>query len=147
LSAIGRRGLPGVHGKEEHENSGTSSPKSGISTESSKTVGSRIRGWTRTAVVPEEGLTERIEEIEVGREMEREALEEEREMDDMKAVEEAKGGTTPREGPNQGSDKMSGAGREDRVTVRVVLRSPGTGKLVCLKVVEGAGLCVLRDTG
>jgi len=31
--------------------------------------------------------------------------------------------------------------------VRVVLRSPGTGKLVCLKVVEGAGLCVLRDTG
>ena len=145
LAGLGRRGLPGVHGKEELEHSGASSPLSGISVESSKTVGSRLRGWTRTEVTAvNEELNERIEEIEVERGMERGLLEEEKEIGDMRIVGQAgRALISGEEHARPGSDSQA----EARTTTRLVLRSPGLGKVVCLKVVEGLGLVVLRDIG
>ncbi len=140
-----------MHGKDEMNHSGGSSPKSAVSAESAMTVGSRLRGWTgmnkivpeegMSEDIPEEGLRERIEEIEVEREMVREVLEEDKELEDIKVVEKARGVTTT-------SKKMSvEVRRKEGVTLQVVLRSPWSGKVCCMKVIEGVGLCVLRDTG
>lgn len=140
LPGLGRRGLPGVHGKEEHEHSGTTSPRSVVSAESNKTVASRLRGWAKQETVEEEGLKERIEEIEVEIEVEKEVLEEQREAEDLKVVEAARGAVTPKE------DSVS-AWTDGQLSTRVVLRTPGLGKISCFKVVDDVGLCVLRDTG
>ena len=138
IAGLGRRGLPGVHGKEDHEHSGVSSPKSGVSVEVSKAVGGRLRNWTRNTV-PDEDLQERIQEIEVEREMEREVLEENKEAEDLRLVQEARGPPRLRE---------EVGGLREEVTVRVVLRQPGCGKVVSLRTFEEVGLlCVLRDTG
>ena len=133
-----------MHGKEEHEHSGASSPKSGVSAESSKTVGSRLRAWTGMEPAVADELKEKIEELEVEREVEREEREEEREREDMKVVEEARGAVTPREDVTHGGIR---GGQEGGMTVRMVLRSPGVGEVIWMKVVEGVGLCILRNTG
>ncbi|ORY34903.1 hypothetical protein BCR39DRAFT_515490 [Naematelia encephala] len=151
IAGLGRRGLSGVHGKDELE-AGTSTPRSIVSIDSTITVGSRLRGWTRTSVDKDkDDLKERMEEVEVELEMEKEIRVEEKEKGERKVIEEAIIRTpTPRE--EKGFDlperRASGDVDWDHVQVkRLVLPDAGKGKVVVMKVLEGAGLCVLRDQG
>jgi hypothetical protein len=93
-------------------------------------------------------VKDRIQEVEVEREMEREVREEEKEKEDQRVVEQARKTPlhTPGEEREQGFRHLQGAASRPAI-VRVVLPSSVRGKIVCLKVFEDVGLCVLRDTG
>jgi hypothetical protein len=99
--------------------------------------------WTRGETDTGERVRERIAEVEVEREMERETREEEKEKEDRRAVEQAR--KTPVQTPMEESNDT--LGYREELVVRVVLPQPARGKVVCLKVVDEIGLCVLRDTG
>lgn len=149
IAGLGRKGLPGVHGQVGLEHSGVASPKSAIS--ETKSVGSRLRGWIGTGEDDEVGkekekaeLKERIGEIEVEREMEREIMEEDREKVEMRVIEDARRTPTPRTATLEEVPKRD----EDGLRVRrVVLPRPGFGEVMDMKVVKRVGLCVLRDIG
>ncbi|WVQ79391.1 hypothetical protein IAT38_001488 [Cryptococcus sp. DSM 104549] len=153
LGGVGRRGLQGVHGKEENqESSGAASPKSSMSVSTESTVG-RFGFWRHSSASIDgvRDLQDQMEEIEVERAMEKERKEGQKEKEDLKLVEEAMD-RSPTPGATfnfqQTHADVHGCDWEDKQVVRVVLRSPGTGKVVELKVLEELDtLCVLRDQG
>jgi hypothetical protein len=137
-----------VHGKEEHDHSGATTPKSASS---DKTGGhakaSHKSRWGR-GVAEDGGLRAQMEEIEVEREMEKEEREERGEMEGLRMVEKAlispKGGAIPLKEDVQAADK----GHEGESLRRVVLRSPRKGRIVKMDVYQELGsLFVLRDIG
>lgn len=147
ISGLGRRSLH-VHGREEHE-SGTTSPRSTVSYESQQTIGGRLRAWTRSSAEAERArsedekkdLDERMGEVEVERQMERELLDDEREKEDRKVVQEAISDQEARS-----SQKGTASGRAS--VRRLILGHPKGGRIVCLRVIEELDmLAVLRETG
>jgi hypothetical protein len=91
-------------------------------------------------------LSEQVAEIAVEREMQKEAAEETRQEEEKKIIDSAVARSSPRK-KTQGEQDQAMAQRELPVR-RIVLRSPGKGSIVCLKVMEEPGmLCILRDTG
>ncbi|KAI9633004.1 uncharacterized protein MKK02DRAFT_40384 [Dioszegia hungarica] len=150
IAGLGRRGLPGVHSKEDiAEHSGAVSPKSAKSAESGRTISTRLMGWMGADENTEEKdrneLMERVAEVEVEREMIREVEEDKREAEDEKIIQEAR--RTPLRTPRLSSGPEDGTRRTGRVT-RIVLRETARGKVVQLKVDEDLGvLLVLRDIG
>ena len=138
-----------MHGKEEHEVvEGTTSPRSTVSVDSSRTF-TDIFSWKRTDEEErrQKELKDKIEEIDVEREIEREMREEEREKQEAKVIAAAQRPTRmPRHKRTKTLD-LRGEGDQASQVVQVILPQPDRGKIVCLKVFEGVGLVILRDVG
>ena len=146
LVGLGRRGLIGVHGKEDHE-SGATSPLSAASVESARAVPNRwswLRGGEGVGKERGKELNEKMEEVEVEREMEREVREEVKESEDRRAVEMAGVKSTPRF-PDEASPKPNNPPIQ---AMRIILPQPGRGTIACLRVFKEIGLLgILRDEG
>lgn len=147
IAGLGRRGLSGVHSKEDisQQDGGAVSPRSSKSTESARTISTRLMGWIGDEKVSNERerkeLMERVQEVEVEREMLREVEEDRREEEEEKLIESAR--RTPVGTPTLGRD----AEVATRVK-RIILRQAPRGKIVLLKADEEVGvLIVLRDIG
>ncbi|WWD20135.1 hypothetical protein CI109_104611 [Kwoniella shandongensis] len=152
IGAIGRRGLTGVHGKEEQEtHSGAASPKS-IASATTDSGGntSRFGFWRGSNSIDEASeLREQMEEVEVDRAMEKEKLEDQKEREDLKMVEAAiERSPTPAMMVDKDQGRHSNTSEEARKVSRVILASAGRGKIVAMKVFEEVdALCILRDEG
>ena len=146
ITGLAKRGLSGVHGKQEHEPTaaGSTSPRSTISFESSRTF-TDMFGWRKGDEEEKRTreLKEKMEEVEVEREMQRETREERREAGEARVLEHAQ--RTPR-GLQRRKTVYGSSGTEVDVR-RVVLDQSDMGRVVCVKVFEGFGLCILRDVG
>jgi hypothetical protein len=150
IAGLGRRGLSGVHSKEEISQSdgGAVSPRSssGRSADSGRTISTRLKGWVgedeRTGTEKQrKELMERMQEVEVEREMLREVDEERRELEEERSIEMAKRS-------HVGTPSIGSESRLQGTVRRIVLRSPASGRIVQLKADEPAGiLLVLRDIG
>lgn len=108
-----------------------------------------MRGWLRgddDTKEREKEIAEKMEEVEVEREMMKEVEEEKRELEEQAAVEKCEV-STPK-GTVDGSEKC-GQDKESGVMIRrIVLDQPGRGNIVQLKVFQELGLLVvLRDIG
>lgn len=168
IAGLGRRGLPNVHGKEENLESskghvsGSMSPRSVRSDDSSHTLGnrliSRLRGEDVSERDRERAIRERIEEVEVDREMEREVRDQQKEKEDMRKVaageEIAAARRTPGSGTLGGStpveEEANGYFPEvsPKPVTRVFLPRRSRGKIISICAVQELGiLCVLRDNG
>lgn len=147
ISGLGRRGLPGVHSKEEiADASGAASPRSTRSTESNRTIKTRLMGWIGgedgQAEKDRKDLMERVQEVEVEREMAKEVEEDKRELEDEQIINKAR--RTPTGTPRQDNGEMSAGFRTRRIT----LPMPWKGKITRLLVDEDSEvLLILRDIG
>ncbi|ORX37934.1 hypothetical protein BD324DRAFT_623874 [Kockovaella imperatae] len=151
LSALARRGLPGVHGKEDYDFvDGSMSPRSTVSIDSQRTF-TDMFSWKRAEEEEERKtreIKEKIEEVDVQREMEKETREGEREKQEARAIEAAQ--RRPERGPKP--RRSATTIEEESKTVqksihRLVLPLFERGAIVCMTVVEDVGLVVLRDVG
>ncbi|WVR08230.1 hypothetical protein IAU60_005277 [Kwoniella sp. DSM 27419] len=150
LGGIGRRGLTGVHGKEDHvEHSGATSPRStgSVGTEPTSRFGLFGRGSVSNDDDREKELREQMSEIQVDREMEQERKEDQREKEDLRMVEAAiERSPTPM--LDYDTRRSSAAEPPTANVKRLLLRSMGQGKIVQMKVFEDVRvLCILRDEG
>ncbi|WVF68617.1 hypothetical protein IAT40_003387 [Kwoniella sp. CBS 6097] len=155
IAGIGRRGLTGVHGKEENtDHSGAASPKSAVSTSTEGTARFGLFGRNSVSTDTDgeserdKQLREQMVEVQVERDMEKERKEDMKEMEDLKVVEAAiERSPTPlaRESP---SKRRKGNQSSAQAVRRLVLRQAGRGQIVALKVFHDIdSLCVLRDEG
>ncbi|OCF37103.1 hypothetical protein I316_01008 [Kwoniella heveanensis BCC8398] len=155
IAGIGRRGLTGVHGKEENtDHSGAASPKSAVSTSTEGTARFGLFGRnsistdTDAESEREKELREQMVEVQVERDMEKERKEDLKEMEDLRVVEAAiERSPTPLASENP-AKRHKGNRVSAHATRRLVLRQPGRGKIVALEVLHDIdALCVLRDEG
>ena len=134
-----------MQGKEEHEPTaaGSTSPRSTISFESSRTF-TDMFNWRKGDEEEKRTreLKEKMEEVEVEREMQRETREEKREAEEAKVLEQAE--RTPRLERRKTIYDTSGSQADVR---RLVMDQADRGRVVCMKAIKGVGLCVLRDIG
>ena len=161
-----------VHGKASEEvptgsaeadtmgpDTGTLSPRSTHSTESNRTLSNRFMPWrsddtdSRAAHDRDKLLMEKVAEVEVEREMEREVAEDERERVEEKLVRDAQDAVTPRESmviddAAAGRFHEASGQRGTDTRRRIVLPDRTFGSAVRLLVEQSIGaLLVLRDTG
>jgi hypothetical protein len=139
-----------VQGQADHgRESGSTSPRSVKSGDSgSTTIGGRLMEWAKGSEDGEEktrrDLSDQVAEIAVEREMQKETEEDAKQEEERKIIEVAMANSSP--SPSHGDHMASG--KPDRPVRRIVLRQPGRGKIVCLKVFEEQSLlCILRDNG
>lgn len=167
IAGLGRRGLPNVHGKEENADSGrghvsgSMSPRSVRSDDSSHTLGnrliSRLRGEDVSERDRERAMRERIEEVEVDREMEREVRDQQREKDDMRKVAAGEEMAAARRTPGSGTPGTTTPVEDAdgyfpdtfrKPVNRIILPRRCRGRIVAMRVVQELDvLCVLRDNG
>lgn len=133
------------HGRE----SGSTSPRSVKSGDSgSTTIGGRLMEWAKGSedgdIKNRRELSDRVAEIAVEREMQKETEEDAKQEEERKIIEAAMAKSSPVQ--SQGSH-IAPVERGTPVR-RIILREPGRGKIVSLKVFEVVSLlCVLRDNG
>ncbi|WWC92997.1 uncharacterized protein L201_007961 [Kwoniella dendrophila CBS 6074] len=165
IGGIGRRGLTGLHGRDENiqnntnnDRSGATSPKSIISNSTdgtTTTTTGRFGFFGRNSLSTEnesdkEQEKEKIKEFQVDLEMEKESREDQKELEDMKLIENAiERSSTPT--ITQGDQPLS---RTETVNSRmgcirrIILKDAGKGKIVQLKVFQDLDtLAILRDEG
>lgn len=153
LAGIARRGISGVPVKEEPErNGGSITPKSDSSDSSGRHITSRISGMFSSNA--EEECAEReakakIEELEVEREMVRNAAEDAREAEEARQLQAAEPRVAAKAATEDGRSIPRYADSKAReAPVRIVLPEPGRGTIVDLAVLEEVNeLVVLRDVG
>lgn len=89
-------------------------------------------------------LSDQVAEIAVEREMQKEEEEDAKQEEERKVIDAAMAKSSPGQPPS-GHTAASKRG----ITVRrIILREPGRGRIVCLKVFEDQSLlCILRDNG
>jgi alkylation response protein AidB-like acyl-CoA dehydrogenase len=89
-------------------------------------------------------LADQVAEIAVEREMQKETEEEVKQEEDRKLIEAA----MAKSAASPALTEASTLGARATAVRRIVLRSPGRGRIVALKVVSELGLlCILRDEG
>jgi hypothetical protein len=89
-------------------------------------------------------LSDQVAEIAVEREMQKETEEDAKDEEERKMIAAALAKSSP--SPSQGG--QSAPVKREGPIRRIVLREPGRGAIVCLKVFqEQSLLCVLRDNG
>jgi hypothetical protein len=148
-----------VHSKDDIEGSGLTSPPPGqqgsrstASLESNRTIGG-IRAWFKSdeekAMERDKEMKERLEEVEVQREMEREVEEDKRDKDDIKALERCLTSTPqPESGQTSAVEDVQTDAQPGGSLKRIVLDQPSRGSIVCVRVLERVHvLAVLRDIG
>ena len=94
-------------------------------------------------------MKERLEEVEVQREMEREVEEDKRDKDDIKALERCLTSTPqPESGQTSAVEDVQTDAQPGGSLKRIVLDQPSRGSIVCVRVLERVHvLAVLRDIG
>ncbi|ODO06895.1 hypothetical protein I350_04255 [Cryptococcus amylolentus CBS 6273] len=156
-----RRGVTGVYGQAEHsEHSGSTSPKSSLSLALSNSTKETVSGSSKMFRFLRRGsdddeaesrdLDERVQEIQVETEMEKERKDAQREKENMGRIERAIGRSPKVPGVDEGKSHAEEHGCEwgNRKVWRIVLRQVGRGKIVSLKAYLDLGvLAVLRDEG
>nr|XP_019043333.1 hypothetical protein I302_07908 [Kwoniella bestiolae CBS 10118]OCF22263.1 hypothetical protein I302_07908 [Kwoniella bestiolae CBS 10118] len=166
IGGIGRRGLVGLHGREEQDErdrdrSGATSPKSFVSSTSNETTSNRFGFFGRNSLsadnddsesqVGNRENEEKIKEVQVDLEMEKETREDRKSSQDRRLIENLiseRSPTIPSNliPPPTGRKRVK-EGKGDDVQ-RIVLRDVGKGKIVQMKVFEEVdSLVVLRDEG
>lgn len=139
-----------VHGQADHgRESGSTSPRSVRSGDSQNTtIGGRLMDWAKgsdsSLEKTKRDLSDQVAEIAVEREMQKETAEDAKQEEERKIIEAAMERASP-------SVAHGGSGlpaKRDRPVRRIILREPGKGSIICMKVFEDMDLlCVLRDTG
>jgi hypothetical protein len=139
-----------VQGQADHgRESGSTSPRSVKSGDSgSTTIGGRLMEWAKGSddgdAKNRRELSDQVAEIAVEREMQKETAEDAKQEEERKVIDAA----MAKSSPSQSRGSYAPPIERGMPVRRIILREPGRGRIVSLKVFEGpALLCVLRDNG
>jgi hypothetical protein len=111
-------------------------------------MGGRLMDWAKgsdsSLEKTRKELSDQVAEIAVEREMQKETAEDAKQEEERKIIEAA----MERSSPNVALEKSTAHAKHTKPVRRIILRDPGRGSIVSMKVFEELDLlCVLRDTG